>query len=367
MGKSTPKPPKAPDPAATAAAQTAGNKETAYWNAVMGNMNQTTPYGSISYTDSSNGVYDPNKAPQFSSTITLSPEQQQILDSQQANDIAVQNLGTQQIGRIANAVSTPYSYSGLGDAPSQEDIATASQRAEEAIYSRLNPQFQRDEEAMRTRLINQGIGQGSDAYKSEMDSFSQAKNDARMQAILQGANYGGQLQGQALDRRNQGIQEYNAIRNAPLNEYTALTAGQQVQNPSFSAGQRGDAQAGNYQQAAQNAYQGAMNQYNAQVGSNNSTTSGLFGLGGSMLGGAAAKYGLGLGIFSDQRMKENIVPAGQENGYNIYEFNYIGDDKKYTGVMAQEVEKTHPEAIGERDGFKTVNYDMIGVQMREVV
>jgi hypothetical protein len=368
MGKSAPKPPKAPDPVATTAAQTAGNKETAYWNAVMGNMNQTTPYGSITYHDSSNGVYDPNKAPQFSSTITLSPEQQQILDSQQANDIAVQNLGTQQIGRIANAVSTPYSYSGLGDAPSQEDIATASRRAEDAIYSRLNPQFQRDEEALRTRLINQGIGQGSEAYNTEMDSFNKAKNDARMQAILQGATYGGQLQGQALDRRNQGIQEYNAVRNAPLNEYTALTAGQQVQNPSFSQGQRGNAQAGDYQGAVQNAYQGAMNQYNAKIGQQNATTSGLFGLGGSFLGAAGAAGGIGplFSMFSDERMKENIMPVGQENGHNVYEFNYIGDDKKYTGVMAQEVEKTHPEAVGERDGFKTVNYDMIGVKMREV-
>lgn len=69
---------------------------------------------------------------------------------------------------------------------------------------------------------------------------------------------------------------------------------------------------------------------------------------------------------SDINLKENIIPVGEENGYPIYEFNYIGDDQKYIGVMAQDVEKVTPEAIGELNGYKTVNYDMIGVKMRAV-
>jgi len=371
MGKKAPSMPAAPDPVATANAQGAANKETAFWNAMMGNMNQETPYGKISYTNNSNGVYDPTKPPQFTSKVELSPEQQQLLDRSQANDLAVQQLGTDQISRIANAVSTPYSYSGLPAAPQYSDINALSQHGEEALMSRLAPQFQRDEEALRSRLINQGIGQGSEAYNTEMDRFNQAKNDARMQAVLVGQQYGGTEAQQMLGLRNQGIQEYNAQRNAPLNEYTALTAGQQIQNPNFSAPQAGNAQAGDIQGATQNAYNNAMARYNAKVAGQNNTTSGLFGLGGSFLrssgGSELASKGISsLFAMSDITAKHDIKHIGSENGHNVYEFSYNGDSKRYIGVMAQEVEKTNPDAVIEIDGVKHVNYAMIGVKMREV-
>lgn len=361
MSKNSPSMPAAPDPVATANAQGAANKETAYWNAVMGHSNQTTPYGSISYTDSSNGVYDPNRAPSFSSKITLSPEQQKLLDSQQSNAQGLQDLGTSQMGRISNAISTPYSFSGLPSSPTSTDVNALAQHGQDAILSRLNPQFDRDEEALRTRLVNQGIGQGSQAYNNEFNTFNQAKNDARTQAVLSGQTYGGNEQAQQLALRNQAIQEYNAQRNAPLNEYSALTSGQQIQNPSFQAGQNGNAQAGDIQGAIQSAYQNAMSGYNSKVASNNSTQSGLFGLGGTLGGsflGSKAGSALVAGMFSDRRLKENIELVGKTHkGFNLYEYNFIGSDDRYVGVMAQEVEEVMPHAIIEHaSGFKMVNY-----------
>jgi len=74
-----------------------------------------------------------------------------------------------------------------------------------------------------------------------------------------------------------------------------------------------------------------------------------------------------LGLFrSDIRIKENIVQIGEQNGYPLYEFNYIGDDVRYSGVMAQDVEKITPEAVVEINGIKAVNYGMIGVEMKRV-
>lgn len=282
--KKAPKAPSAPDPAATAAAQSATNKETAYWNAMLNNMNQITPYGNLTFTQSGDGTYDPNKPPQFTSTITLSPESQRLLDTQMRSENALATLGEQQLGRISNAVSTPFSFAALGDAPTSESIAQQAARGEEALMARMNPQFQRDEEAMRTRLINQGIGQGSEAYNREMEAFNQARNDARMQAILQGANLGGTLQNQALQRRQQAINEYTTQRNAPLNEYTAMTSGAQVQNPQFQSANYAGAAPVDYAGIVNNNYQNQMAQYNAQVGSRNSLMGGLFGLGGSFLG-----------------------------------------------------------------------------------
>ena len=275
MGKSSPKSPAAPDPVATAAAQTATNKETAIANAQLGQVNQYTPYGSLEYTQrgtSAEGI------PQYNATTTLSPEQTRLLSMSQQGDLGTAQLGLDQLGRIRDSVSTPYSFSGL---PSygEADQNAAAMRGEEAIMGRLNPQFQRDEEAMRGRLINQGIGQGSQAYQREMETFNQAKNDARQQAVLGGQQYGTAELASALQRRNQGIQEYTTQRNAPLNEYTSLTSGTQIQNPQFQSAQSGNMAPADYSGLVQNQYNSQLNSANASAASKNSATGSFLGAG----------------------------------------------------------------------------------------
>lgn len=76
--------------------------------------------------------------------------------------------------------------------------------------------------------------------------------------------------------------------------------------------------------------------------------------------------GFNFGLFSsDARLKENIVPVGLENGFPVYMFNYIGRKDRYIGVMAQDVEKTRPDAVHENGGYKAVDYDAIGVIFRK--
>lgn len=55
---------------------------------------------------------------------------------------------------------------------------------------------------------------------------------------------------------------------------------------------------------------------------------------------------------------------GEENGFPVYSFNYIGDNDVYVGVIAQDVMDIMPDAVQEVDGFLTVDYDMIGVKFR---
>ena len=69
---------------------------------------------------------------------------------------------------------------------------------------------------------------------------------------------------------------------------------------------------------------------------------------------------------SDQRLKENINFVGRDNGFNIYEFNYIGNSKVYRGVMAQEVMMTRPDAVVDGGGFHTVNYNLLGLDFYKV-
>ena len=63
-------------------------------------------------------------------------------------------------------------------------------------------------------------------------------------------------------------------------------------------------------------------------------------------------------FFSDERLKDDIEPIGKTfDGENIVKFRYKGSPQKHIGLLAQDVEKHHPEAVGLAGGFKTVDYD----------
>ena len=63
-------------------------------------------------------------------------------------------------------------------------------------------------------------------------------------------------------------------------------------------------------------------------------------------------------MLSDERLKENIHPIGKTNdGQTIYRYNFKGDHRTQIGLLAQEVEKHHPGAVGLAGGWKTVDYD----------
>lgn len=85
----------------------------------------------------------------------------------------------------AGSIQNSFDTSGVRALPGTIDD-TSRKRVEDAIMSRLNPQYQSDEQALRTRLLNSGIEVGTDAYNKEMDNFGRRLNDARMQAVLAG-------------------------------------------------------------------------------------------------------------------------------------------------------------------------------------
>ena len=84
--------------------------------------------------------------------------------------------------------------------------------------------------------------------------------------------------------------------------------------------------------------------------------------------------GMGLGGYmskvSDRRLKQNIEEVGRDErtGLPLYEFEYKnGSGRRYVGVMADDVEKKYPQAIFTMpDGYKAVNYHMLGLEMIEV-
>ncbi len=91
----------------------------------------------------------------------------------------------------------------------------------------------------------------------------------------------------------------------------------------------------------------------------------------ALLGDAIGFAGAVSGFFpnSDSRLKKNIKRIGRSiDGYNIYKFEYLDDDKEWIGVLAEEVFKKKPSAVVRHEnGFLAVDYSQIDVAFKEVV
>lgn len=382
LGKDTPDP---PDPAVTAAAQGQENRDTAQYNATLNRINQFTPLGSMTYSqtptfdqagyDKDLAAYAANKsaydaavaksqaggkrwvstgtgsdgfwvdtvpmpvsgsapsapdranymtgAPTWSSHVTLDPKVQSILDSQLSNDLAMSTLAGQQMDSLKSMLGQPIT------SVNQDEVMNA-------MMSRLEPRFQQDEESLRTRLGNMGLTAGTEAWDKEFANFGQQKNDARQQALLASNQFAGQ------NLQNQQLQ-----RSIPLNEFLALKNGSQVSMPSFQ--QAGQSQAGttNVSDLIMQGYQNELGAANAQNAQEQQAAQ-----------AAASLAMLGIMMGSDIRIKKDIKRVGRmDDGTPIYTFRYInGDPRVYMGVMAQDIEKTNPSAVAEFDGVKMVNY-----------
>lgn len=332
MGKQ--KAPAPPNPVDTSAAQTGTSVATAIANTMLQNQNQVGADGStLTYSNSGNYSFtDPYthqtyNLPQFTATQKLSAPAQAIFDTTQS---AQGNMATAAKNLSANTVA------GLSQ-PWNADTSAIEKRIFDLGSNTLNPQFDRQRSDLATRLSNQGIKLGSDAYTRAMGDLGNTQDQAYNNLALQG--------------RGQAFQELQAQRNQPLNELSALLSGSQVSMPNYSP---------NTPQAiptTDNA--GLINQnYNQRLAAwqQNSANSGgllggLFQLGGTL--GSAA-------IMSDRRTKMDIAKVGKTNdGQNVYKWRYKHDGKTgpiHIGLMAQEVEKRKPGAVETHGGIKFVDY-----------
>jgi hypothetical protein len=335
----SPSPPPAPDYAAAAQQTAQGNKDAILTQTAANRVNQISPEGSLTYAITGE---DTAGNPTWTATQQYSPDQQQIY---QANtDLSKGLLGTAQqgLGKVDELMADPtIDESKLAQMPIQ------GQSVQDAIFSRLTPQLDRQQNQLETQLANQGITRGSEAWNNAMTDQSQSRNDLMTQAALQGINTG-------LTARQQGMQEQAYIQDRPLNVVNALRTGNQVQGPQFvSPPQQGFAPGADYSGAARDQYGASMDSYNANAAGNSSMMGGLFGIGSAALSSPWL-------MASDRRLKRNIKRIGTHNtGIGIYTWNYIWGAPG-VGVMADEVEAVIPEAVlTDANGFQMVDYSKI--------
>lgn len=224
------KAPPAPDPVATANAQKDANIASAQKEAELNRYDQISPFGSTKW--SKNGD-------QWTSTFELSPEIQGMLkqyqDAAQVPSTPVQTQGLQWVGtgdtyrkesdknfdfganqqaisqasglttkastlgnttldRAQQEYSKNFDYSNLQNKLPTPDEAWRKS-VEDAYYnrqiSRLDPQYAQAEQEMRTRLQNQGLTEGSEAYNRELAQFMRGRNDAYSTARNDATTLGG--------------------------------------------------------------------------------------------------------------------------------------------------------------------------------
>jgi len=54
-----------------------------------------------------------------------------------------------------------------------------------------------------------------------------------------------------------------------------------------------------------------------------------------------------------------------DNGLGYYRFSYLGSQKAYVGVMAQEVQAVQPDAVTRgSDGYLRVHYEKLGLKFQ---
>ena len=239
--------PNAPNYSGLAAADTQSNR-----------VDSITPYGSSTWST------DPNNPNHWTNTQTLSSAQQGLLD--QSNALK----GT--LGNTANLMAQNLGRTLGSNMPNAYDPTQATNSATANIMSRVNPMLDRQNVQLQAQLANQGITQGSEAWKNAQTDFGNQRNDAYQQAALQGINLGQSQQAQTYSQQMTN-------RNQPLNELNALQNGSQVTNPTFTQAPTAASQTA----AGQYGYNAGMQATNSANAANANTSNGLFGLGSSLM------------------------------------------------------------------------------------
>ncbi|MDF2809888.1 MAG: hypothetical protein K0S56_919 [Microvirga sp.] len=457
--------PEPPDPYATAQAQAGFNQQTALTQQALNMVNQVTPYGSLTYSQTgqqwvpnptgggqympapsgapptdqqaapSNGMRGNEPAPgepgstgnflngrqpmagqyipQYTATTQFSPSQQAIFDRSQAALQNLAQLAQNQSKGLIDHLGKPMDFSGapalqtslgndfttslgsnyttqLGPGyttsyAGADDFSADRQRTEEALWQRGASERQAQENALRTRLTNAGVREGSAAWNAEMERMGRQTTDAQLATYLAGgqeqsrlvelarqaAQFGNDAtMNQALfgnqsalaqaqfgnnaslqqagfnnQARSQWMDEAYAQRNQPLNELAGLLSLSQVQNPTSSNVQTPQTAVGgvDFMGLAGDNYKNQSDNYQEMLG-------GMFDL---------ATAGAKFLPMSDARAKEDIRRVGQtDGGTPLYVYRYKGTEGPYmVGVMAQEVDDD-ARAMGP-DGLWRVDYGRV--------
>lgn len=329
--------PAAPDPAAVAAAQGAANRDAAIATTRLNQIKETTPYGTSDYKPT--GVTR-DGIEQYERITTLNPQDQAMLDRERQIGGQLLGYGGDLLTRVQQSTADPFDWSTLPPAASLDE--NARKAVSDSLYgratSRLDPSWTQDATRLETKLENQGIGRGSEAYSKAMDDFGRQRTDAyeqaRMGADAQAVSEQGRLFGMSSTARQNALSERLTERGLPLQELQALLgAAPAIATPQFAQAPTAGIAPADITGATAMRYQGDLSTANANRAASNATAGSLAGLAGS-LGGAY--------ILSDPAAKTDRAEVDEASilrsleGLDIDSWRYKGEGKRRVGPMADD-------------------------------
>lgn len=211
--------------------------------------------------------------PKYTRTTTYSPDQQQILDLEEDVSIGALSLGNTYLDRIAGQTGLNL---GQFEAPTTETGQYAYESVRDALYRDLQEGSRFDEEALATRLANQGIPLGSEAYGWEQDIYNEALTDAYYQAALYAGDEQTRQYNLAKDVYDTQVQNYLTEYYSPYNELASLLGySSGVTTPTYGSTAQVDVSSPDYSGLKRT-------EYDAETRQSSGLWGDLFGLGGSL-------------------------------------------------------------------------------------
>lgn len=241
-------------------------------------------------------------------------------------------------------LSSPIDTSGLAGMPGGPNISQDLQNTQLANYNQqmgyLQPQEAQQTDSQNAQLAAEGATRGSEAWNNAQGNLGRQQTFANQQAVNSAIGAGNQEQATLFGLGSQGLQNQLAVRNAPISEFNQLSG---------NGGAQVNAATPDISGAFGQQYQGQLAGYNANNATNNAN---------DQAAASAAMMALMMSLSSsDRRVKDDIKKVGEmDSGEPIFTFRYKGQPKIQMGVMAQDIEKTKPDAVVELGGVKHVNY-----------
>jgi hypothetical protein len=284
-GKDSPPVPAAPDYTALAKQTSQGNLDMARMGLAANRVNQQTPFGGLSYSQTGTDAYG---NPTYTATQTMSPEQQGLYQQQTGLSSGLLNAAQSGLGNIQNSLS----QGGVDTSQLAQTGINPGETYSDAIMRRLGPQMKMESGQFDAQMANQGVAPGTEAYQNAKRQFDQAQNDKLTSAVVGGMQTG-------LSANQQGFNQAQTNLLNPINMVNSLRSGNALTNPTYAnSANMGQVAGPDYLGAGTSQYNAAMNNYNAQNAQNQGFLGGLLQLGGSALGAPAGTFTGSNGLFS---------------------------------------------------------------------
>ena len=316
-----------------AGTNTAANEAQPYYGAATGTLGNAQA-GTTGINNAATGLAAASSEQVNPTALTgqdinqyLSPYLGDVLGSESA--LLNQNNQQQQAGQLGNAISSGAfggDRTGLAAAnlEQQQNLSNAN------IYSGILNQGYNT--ALSTAQQQQGVGLAAgQANRAALASSGSELASIGQTQYGEGANTASELAGLGAGAQTAGLQGAQAEIGAGTLEQQTAQAQDTAQYNQF---------------LQQQSYPFQVDQFLANIAE-----------GTGALSGSTTTTTQPGGFFSDRRLKHDIKKIGKTyDGQTIYSYRMHGDNRTHIGLIAQEVEKKRPGAVGLAAGYKTVDY-----------